>query len=147
MKAALQLKINKSGDYVITFHKLIVPVLEHCLLHYHGESPAMQSITKSIYPERAEDQQLLEAQSAEWHDEAKRFIEYILPDIRKNNLVLTRPELEEFIRTVNLVRIQAANTSRVTKDNMEELPAEKIQTISEINLLALLMETLLTKIN
>lgn len=147
MKTALQLKLNKSGEYVITFHNLVGPVLEQTLLKFHGSKPKSQSITRSIYPERKEDQQLLDTQSNEWYEESKNFIEYILPGIKKNSLTLSREELEEFIRTLNLVRIQIAQVAQVSKGHMEKLPSNKIQAVSEINLLGLVMETTLLKIN
>lgn len=147
MKSALQLKLNKSGEYAITLHKLVAPVLEQAFLQFHGSSPSEQSITRSIYPDRKEDQQLLDAQRMEWHEESKKFIEYILPSIKKNNLNLNREELEEFIRTLNLVRIQIAQEAQVSKEHMDKLPSHKIQAISEINLLGLVMETILLKIN
>jgi hypothetical protein len=147
MKSALQLKLNKSGEYVLKFHKLVAPVLEYSLLQFHGSQPKAQSITRSVYPDRKEDQQLLDAQCLEWHEESKKFIEYILPGIKQNNLNLTREELEEFIRTLNLVRIQIAQEAQVNKEHMEKLPSHKIQVISEINLLGLVMETILLKIN
>jgi hypothetical protein len=147
MKSIVRLKILKSGDFSLSFHELAVPVLEHTLLRHHGSRPATSPITRSVYPERNSDQELLQSQLVEWHAEVQNFIEYILPGIKKNKLTLHPSELEEFIKTLNLVRTQLAERSKITLEDVETLPPEKVQTISEINFLALIMETLLAKIN
>lgn len=147
MKAIVHLKILKSGDFSLSFHELAVPVLEHTLLRHHGSRLTPAAITRSVYPERSEDQELLQSQLVEWHGETQNFIEYILPGIKKNKLVLHPSELEEFIKTLNLVRTQLAERSKITPKDMVTLPHDKVQTISEVNFLALIMETLLAKIN
>ena len=133
---------HKSG-MCLEFHPMALEVLKYCLLNFSVRTIKPRQISTSKYEEVEDDQEILNDAYAEWNAEAHLEVHKWLPEIAKNNWMITTTEMERFIQLINLVRIEIAERNKVTKRTMERPTKSSVRVVAELNLLGAIQESLI----